>query len=394
MPISQVGIIGLYFMAIFLAIYALERVRIPNILGFLALGLLSQYLGQYLAPLPLTGVFPLISEIAVWLLFFFIGLEYSPEALARMSRSLWKPGLIDLAFNFFLPLLLFLALGYTLPQGLTLSAALYPSSTVIVAKLLADTRRLASSEAELLIGVLIFEDVVGVLLLTFLSGTGHANPSAYEVLTLAGSFIAVMLIFFLLSRWGLHLIEKVLSPFAGHELVVFWVVGLVLAVGALGHAIGLSGALLTFLLGVLIPEEHPFYETATRMLAPFKELAVGLFFFAIPSTLDLSQVPLGAVLWVSFLGIGLKMISTYVGAWIYGLGPRGRYRAALSFLPKGEFSLLFAQVEPAVSAWIVGMVLSSSTIGTILFYQAERLSTYLVPRKSKKEVVVTSVGRG
>jgi hypothetical protein len=42
----------------------------------------------------------------------------------------------------------------------------------------------------------------------------------------------------------------------------------------------------------------------------------------------------------------------------------------------------------------VGMVLSSSTIGTILFYRAERLSTYLVPRKSKKEVVVTSVGRG
>ncbi len=384
MPISQIGIIGLYFIGIFLAIYALEKVRIPNILGFLALGLASQYLGHYLEPLPLTGVFPTISEIAVWLLFFFIGLEYSPEALARMGRSLWKPGLIDLIFNFFIPFSLFLLLRYPLSQALILSAALYPSSTVIVAKLLADTRRLATSEAELLIGVLIFEDVVGVLLLTFLGGAEHTSPSAYEIAILTGTFLGVLLIFFLLSQWGLHLIDKMLTPFATHELVVFLMVGLIIGVGTLGHAIGLSGALLTFLLGVLIPSDHPFHEKAIDTLAPFKDLAVGLFFFSIPSTLDISRLPLGSLLWISFLGLGLKAFSTYLGAWIYGIGPRGRYRAALSFLPKGEFSLLFAQLSHGISTLIVGIVFLTSAVGTVLFLQAEALSTYIIPRKSKK----------
>lgn len=382
MPLSQIGVIGLYFIGIFLAIYALEKVRIPSILGFLVLGLASQYLGQYLAPLPLTGIFPVISEIAVWLLFFFIGLEYSPEALARMSRSLWKPGLIDLAFNFLFPFLLFLFLRYPLSQALILSAALYPSSTVIVGKLLADARRLATSEAELLIGVLIFEDMVGVLLLTFLGKAGQDKPSPHDILLLTGTFIAVLLLFFLLSRWGLHVIDRILTPFASHELVVFLVVGLVLSVGTLGHAMGLSGALLTFLLGVLIPVDHPFHEKASVVLAPFKDLAVGLFFFAIPSTLDIGQIPLVSWVWVSFLGLGLKAISTYVGAWVYGIGPRGRYRAALSFLPKGEFSLLFAQLSQAVSALIVGIVFLSSAVGTVLFLQAESLSRYIVPRKS------------
>ena len=394
MLITEFGIIGLYFIVIFLAIYALERLRVPNILGFLALGLLNQYLGRYLVPLPLTEAFPLIGELAVWLLFFFIGLEYSPEALARMGRSLWKPGLIDFGINFLVPLLLLSALRYPLSQALVLSAALYPSSTVIVARLLSDTRRLASSEAELLIGVLIFEDVVGILLLTFLGGAGHTESSLYSILALVGSFLIVVGVFMLLSRWGLHLIGRLLTPLAGNELVVFLVVGLVLGVGALGHAIGLSGALLTFLLGVLIPEENPFYETATRTLVPFKELAVGLFFFAIPSTMALTQVPALPVLSLSFLGMGLKAISTYMGAWVYGLGPRGRYRAALSFLPKGEFSLLFAQLGQAVSGVIVGMVVVSSVVGTVLFMRAERLSVYLVPRRPQKGVVGTSVESG
>ncbi len=394
MLITEFGIIGLYFIVIFLAIYALERLRVPNILGFLALGLLNQYLGHYLVPLPLTGAFPLIGELAVWLLFFFIGLEYSPEALARMGRSLWKPGLIDFGINFLVPLLLLSALRYPLSQTLVLSAALYPSSTVIVARLLSDTRRLASSEAELLIGVLIFEDVVGILLLTFLGGAGHTESSLYSILALVGSFLMVVGVFMLLSRWGLHLIGRLLTPLAGNELVVFLVVGLVLGVGALGHAIGLSGALLTFLLGVLIPEENPFYETATRTLVPFKELAVGLFFFAIPSTMALTQVPALPVLSLSLLGMGLKAISTYMGAWVYGLGPRGRYRAALSFLPKGEFSLLFAQLGQAVSGIIVGMVVVSSVVGTVLFMRAERLSVYLVPRRPQRGVVGTSVESG
>ncbi len=386
MPLSQIGIIGLYFIGIFLAIYALEKARIPNILGFLALGLASQYLSQYLAPLPLTGVFPTISEMAVWLLFFFIGLEYSPKALARMGRNLWKPGLVDLIANLILPLLLFLALQYPLHQALLLSSALYPSSTIIVAKLLTDTRRLATSEAELLIGVLIFEDVIGVLLLTLLGSTGHLQPSTSEIALLLGTFLTVLLVFFLLSRWGLQLIDSFLSPFAKHELAVFLVVGLILATGTLGHEIGLSGALLTFLLGVLIPEDHPFHEKAIQILAPFKDLAVGLFFFSIPSTLDLNRLPVFSLAWISLLGLGLKGISTYVGAWLYGIGSRGRYRAALSFLPKGEFSLLFAQIGQALSTLIVGIVLVSSAVGTLLFFQAERLSSYLVPRKSKRVV--------
>ncbi len=386
MPLSQIGIIGLYFIGIFLAIYALEKVRIPSILGFLLLGLAGRYLGQYLVPLPLTGTFPIISEMAVWLLFFFIGLEYSPEALVRMSRSLWKPGLIDLAFNFLLPLLMFLSLQYPVSQALILSAALYPSSTVIVAKLLADARRLATTEAELLIGILIFEDVVGVLLLTFLGSAGQAKPSPHEIALFTSTFITVLLVFFLLSRWGLHVIDRVLTPFASHELVVFLLVGLVLAVGALGHIIGLSGALLTFLLGVLIPADHSFHEKATSVLTPFKDLAVGLFFFSIPSTLDIRQIPVVSWLWVSFLGLGLKGVSTYLGAWVYGIGPRGRYRAALSFLPKGEFSLLFAQLSQALSALIVGIVVLSSVVGTVLFVQAESLSRYIVPPKSTRKV--------
>jgi Kef-type K+ transport system membrane component KefB len=52
MHITEFGVIGVYFIVIFLAIYGLERLRVPNILGFLALGLISQYLGATWCPYP------------------------------------------------------------------------------------------------------------------------------------------------------------------------------------------------------------------------------------------------------------------------------------------------------------------------------------------------------
>ncbi len=375
-PWDSIGLIGLYLMGLFVVVYGLELLRIPAILSFLGLGLLS----VQVLPLPLEPVFPIISEVAVWLLFFFLGLEYSPEALTKMGRQLWKPGLIDFLICFGLPLGLLSLVGWPFREGLLLSAALYPSSTAIVARLLLDTRRLTNPEAELLIGVLIFEDIVGVVLLTALEGN-----SALEwrpLLKLVGLLAATLVLFVGLYHWILPRFRVFFERVASHPLVAFWILGIVLGAGALGHEIGLSGALLTFLLGVLVPEDSAFFQAVERNLAAIKELVVGLFFFSIPSKFQFEAVSWLLMLGLTGLGLLLKGASTWLGAYVYGLGPRGRVRAALSFLPKGEFSLLFAPLSSHLTTPIVGMVLATSAVGTVGFIQAEAIAKRLTSKQS------------
>lgn len=375
--IWQVGGIGVLFVGLFVLAWGFERARLPVLLGFMAGGLLMQ---RFTPPL-LAPAFPLIGEIAVWLLFFFVGLEYSPENLLRLSRSIVRPGIIDLALNFGVVSLL--AALWALPtEALLLGAALYPSSTAIVARLLLEYRRLASPEAELLLGILIFEDVVGVLLLGVLTPISQGAAISWLLVgKILGALVGVILVFIALYRWGLPWLMRRGPAVGEHPLAVFWTLGLVLIVGAVGHEIGLSGVLTAFLLGVLIPEASAFFRAAEKSLGALRELSVGLFFFAISFTVELEKLPVGMGLgWIG-VGIGLKFASTWWAAKVWGLGPRVALRAALSFLPKGEFSLLFGALSHLWRSTIVLVVLGSSVMGALSFGWADRLVDWLFPRR-------------
>ncbi len=375
--IWQVGGIGLLFVGLFVLAWGFERARLPVLLGFMAGGLLMQ---RFTPPL-LAPAFPLIGEIAVWLLFFFVGLEYSPENLLRLSRSIVKPGLIDWALNFGVVSLL-AALWAPPTEALLLGAALYPSSTAIVARLLLEYRRLASPEAELLLGILIFEDVVGVLLLGVLTPISQGSAISWLLVgKILGALVGVIGAFIVIYRWGVPWLMRRVPAVGDHPLAVFWTLGLVLVVGAAGHEIGLSGVLTAFLLGVLIPEESAFFRAAEKSLGALRELSVGLFFFAISFTVEIEKLPVGmGLLWIG-VGIGLKFASTWWAARVWGVGPRVALRAALSFLPKGEFSLLFAALSHLWRSTIILVVLGSSGIGALSFGWADRVVEWLFPRR-------------
>lgn len=380
--IWQIGGIGLLFIGLFALAWGFERTRLPVLLGFMAGGLLMQ---RFTPPL-LAPAFPIIGEIAVWLLFFFVGLEYSPENLLRLSRSIVKPGMIDFALNF--GLISLLAAFFSSPtEALLLGAALYPSSTAIVARLLLDYRRLASPEAELLLGILIFEDVVGVLLLGTLTPISQGAEGSWLLVgKIVAALLGVLLAFVVLYRWGVPWLMRRGPAVGEHPLAVFWTLGLVLLVGAAGHEIGLSGVLTAFLLGVLIPEKSAFFRAAEKSLGALRELSVGLFFFAISFTVEVEKLPVGAgFLWLG-VGLGLKFVSTWWASRVWGLQPRTALRAALSFLPKGEFSLLFAVLSQIWHSVIILVVLGSAVVGALSFGWAERIGEWLFPRRRGAKV--------
>lgn len=371
--------INLLFIIMFLSAYILKKVRVPPIISYLLVGFLAKF---WVHP-ESTRLIELFKEAGIILLFFFIGLEYSFERLRNMV-SIWKPGVVDLLFNFFPVFLLSLMFGFDPILSLLIAGVFYPSSTSIVAKLLMDFKRLASPEAELLIGILIFEDLVAIILLSVLIPVvefGSVDPGTLPISLL--KIVLVLTVFYLLYKLLMPRIQPWLDRVSEEESFVFFLLGLIMVVGVSFKEAGLSEALGAFLLGVLVPETRVM-ESIEHHLSALKELSIGIFFFffAYESSLSLPQ-DLRFVLLLIALGIVLKVISTYLAAYLYGMKKKTRLRTSLSFVPRGEFSVVIASLEPSVKILSIPFIFATALIGSFLFVIAPRVADRFYPPKKK-----------
>ena len=373
--------INALFILMFLVAYFLRKISVPPIISFLLIGFAS----KLWIPHESTQLIELFKEAGIILLFFFIGLEYSFERLKNMV-SIWKPGLADFLFNFVPIFLLARFFGFDLVTSLLIAGVFYPSSTSIVAKLLMDFKRLASPEAELLIGILIFEDLVSIILLSVLIPVvefGSLEPKTLPVSLL--KILVVLIIFYLLHRFLVPRIQLWLDRASEEESFVFFLLGFTMVVGVSFKDLGLSEALGAFLLGVLVPETRVM-ENIEHHLSALKELSIGVFFFFFAYESELT-VPenLQFVLLLILLGVLLKVISTYVAAYLYGMKRKARLRTSLSFVPRGEFSVIIASLEPTVKLISIPFILSTALIGSFLFVLAPKVADLIYPPKKKRK---------
>ncbi|EDP76061.1 cation:proton antiporter [Hydrogenivirga sp. 128-5-R1-1] len=371
--------INLLFILMFLSSYVLRKIQIPPIISFLLVG----FLAKLWLPHESTEPLELFKEAGIILLFFFIGLEYSFERLKGMV-SVWKPGMVDLLFNFFPVFFLAMLFGFSPITSLIIAGVFYPSSTSIVAKLLMDFKRLASPEAELLIGILIFEDLVAIILLSVLipmSEFGSLEPKTIPISLF--KILLVLALFYLLYTFLLPKIRSWLDRVSEDDNFVFFLLGGVLAVGILFKEAGLSEALGAFLLGVLIPETRVM-ENIEHHLSAFKELSIGVFFFFFAYESEL-VVPeqIHFLLLLIALGVLLKVISTYMAAYLYGMKRKARLRTSLSFVPRGEFSVIIASLEPTVKLLSIPFIFATALLGSFLFVLAPKVADWVYPPKRK-----------
>lgn len=371
---------GSVFLLLFFAALLLSRFKVPYILSFILAGLI----GKLIFPTKIQETFTIFEHLAIVLLFFFIGLEYSFERLIGMKRLL-KPGIIDFLFNF-LPAF---GLSYLFTQNflfsLAVGAIIYPSSTAITAKLLMDYKRLVNPEAEFLIGVLIFEDLISIILLSLITGfTLKGSPDAVGLIR---GLLALLLVLILLYI-GKGLSERFFSYMdrkMEEDLVPFFVLGFLLVSSGISLSFGLSDALIAFMLGVIVPENSRVFGIIEKSLSELKDLSVGVFFFMFTfnSKLSFDFNPWFFII-IVFLSIITKFLSTYWGAHLYDIGNRAALRASLSFLQRGEFSVIFASFyEPAQSMAFL-LVLITTLLGSFSFILAPDISLRVFPRKEKK----------
>jgi CPA2 family monovalent cation:H+ antiporter-2 len=364
--------VGLLFLSLFLSGFLLKFLKFPYILSFMLMGIL----GKYIFPEKVIDWVRFLESSAIIFLFFFIGLAYSFERLLGMARVI-KAGFIDFFVNS-TPVFL---LSYLITRDLMLSSllaiALYPSSTSITAKLLVDYRRLINPEADLLIGILIFEDLISVIFLALFSSALTGDFRGLDVLKGVLVMGVVIVLFYLLRGLAIKSF-KYIDRISNELIFPFLIVGILLFLSGFGESLGVSSAIIAFLLGVIIPENSQSFEVIEERLTDLKELAIGVFFFSFTflAPINLQQDWLFIILLFVLITI-TKFISTYWASRVYGLGKKASFRASFSFLARGEFSVLFASLMPQAQPIVFFVVMLSAILGSLSFIYAPKLSTKL-----------------
>ncbi len=145
-----------------------ERLRIPAVVGEIAAGVLIG--PSVLDAVSLTdarGVsIAVIAEIGVLLLLLQVGMEMDLGELSKVGRASMLVALIGVALPFTGGALAGVALGHSGTTSLFIGAALTATSVGITARVFGDLRALATTEARIVLGAAVADDVLGLVILT------------------------------------------------------------------------------------------------------------------------------------------------------------------------------------------------------------------------------------
>jgi CPA2 family monovalent cation:H+ antiporter-2 len=237
-----------------------SRIGFSSIPLYLLLGLAFGNGG--LAPLNWSADFIHVgAEIGVLLLLFMLGLEYTGEELKHHLSTMLPAGAVDLALNFPPGFVAGLLLGWSPLASVLLGGVTYISSSGIIAKVLAELKRLDQPETTFVVSVLVLEDLAMAIYLpmvaVLLTG-GNARGIVTSVSVATGT---VGVILFVALRYGGWVSKLFLHE--SDEITLLTTLGIVILVGGLAERLHVSAAIGAFLVGILSRVQSPKNHTSS-----------------------------------------------------------------------------------------------------------------------------------
>ena len=348
---TTLEVVLLYLVAAVAGVVVCRSLKLPPMLGYLAVGVLIGPNALALAGDPAAA--RALAEFGVVFLMFVIGLEFNLPKLRSMRELVFGLGLSQVGLTIIgavignaLLAAAFAALGrqwdLTWQGAITLGGAMAMSSTAILVKLMAERLELDSEHGRRVLGVLLFQDLAVVPLLVVVPafGTGAANFATALALALVKA--AVVLTLLLVGgqramRWWLTIVARRKSE----ELFVLNLLLVTLGLAWLTELAGLSLALGAFIAGMLVAETEYKHQVETD-IRPFHDVLLGLFFITIGMRLDwrplIDQWLL--VLLLTLLPVLAKAVLVALLARAFGATPGVAIRTGLYLAQAGEFGFV------------------------------------------------------
>jgi CPA2 family monovalent cation:H+ antiporter-2 len=407
--VSPLELTLLYLLAAVLGVVAFRSLKLPPMLGYLAVGVIIGPNALALAK-NADGVRHL-GEFGVVFLMFVIGLEFNLPKLRAMRNHVFGLGFSQVLLTIVGATGASLGLAWLAPAiwgmswqtALSLSAALSMSSTAIVVKLMTERLEVESEHGKRVMGVLLFQDLAVVPLLVLIPALGASGEQLIETLAIATAKATLLITLLLVGgprvmRFWLTLVARRKSE----ELFVLNLLLITLGLAWLTELAGLSLALGAFIAGMLISETQYKHQVETD-IRPFHDVLLGLFFISIGMMLDWRMVferwPL--VLLLVTLPVLFKAVIVTLLARGLGATAGVSLRTGLYLAQAGEFGFVLltlaqanALVPPALlNPILASMVLSMMATPFIILYSNRIVMKLVSSEWLQQSLQMTTIAR-
>ena len=355
------------FVCLVLALVS-KRYSLPPIPFYILAGIAIGKSGLGLVPADTYSQY--LSSLGLIFLLFYVGLEMRPKSLRERGRTILLSGTIDLFANFLVGFAAALLLGFRPLESFVLASAFYISSSAMAIASLVENRRLILPEAETIVWMMVFEDVLLILLISLFSAQGE-NPLTFIVLTVA-VLAATAGVVRLLRRPIRGLLART------DDLPSIFTFTVVISSTYLAKLLKIPDALVAIILGSSLAATSG--TALERLSQPFREVFLVLFFVFFGITIDFSggfSILVASVLCV--LAVASKMLSGVVVGWgLHGSVPAG-IEIGVNTLGRGEFSIALAAIfgSAAISATVAILVVATSLAGSFAARYSEGLKAWV-----------------
>lgn len=330
-------------------------IKMPSIVVYIMAGIL---LGPIFLIVELNHSLELISELGIALLLFLVGLELSLDKIKDVGKVAIVAGIGQVVFTAAGGFILCMVLNFSVMESLFIATALTFSSTVVVVKLLDLRGDLDRLYGRIAVGIFLVQDLVVVIVLTFLAGLGTGDETSLEfwpvtigLLKAFGGMTLILGIALIASKYALP------KPFAwaarSPDTIFIWALCWCFGIVYLAEVLELSLEIGAFLAGLALAQ-LPYNDDLRRRLHPLMNFFIAVFFVSLGLQMDFNDAleswPVAIILSL-FVLIGNPLIFIIIIIRM-GYAEKVAFQTSVTVAQISEFSFIFATM--GVASGLIG----------------------------------------
>ncbi len=354
----------------------------PTIPAFILVGVAVGPIGLKLIHQP--EAISTLSDLAIIFVMFVIGLEMDLRKIQTVGAVVTLGGLFQVVATGLVGMAVFLFFFWNLSSAVYIGLVFAFSSTTLVVKTLSDQKQLSTIKGRIVLGILLFQDLLAILALSLIASKGLSPEIIIGTVIKAIGIVAVGMLL------GRYVFPRLFRKANGNiEVLTILSVAVAFAFAFLAENQGLSASIGAFITGVSLANLPSSLELTGRAKG-LRDFFLPIFFVSIGLQLTAPAphhwLPAIALIVACIV---LKPFVTAIGISLFGYQKRISLFIGAALMPISEFGLMLVAVGISLKqisgdtmtislmAMIGTMLVSSYLLNDKIFEKSVRMMGFL-----------------
>lgn len=322
-----------------------KRINLPPVLGMIIIGLI---IGPTCFNLIKSGndIIYFFANIGVLILLFLAGLETDIVKMQKIGTNTLYIALGGVIIPFLLGFITTFLFFGSVKTALIFGTILSATSVSISVMTLMDIKKLKTVEGNTIVGAAIIDDIIGILILTFLfSFITDSGKPLYKSLIFIFLYLISAIVF---GIYFIPLIFRYINKLKGEKILLTLAISIMFLfswAAELSEVAGITGA---YLAGLFIGRTRFRKKVIDDMLTIGHSIFIPIFFVSIGLGTNLRLISKNSLLFafsISIVAIIGKLFGSGIIAKFIGYNWRRAFGIGSGMVPRGEVALIIASIS-------------------------------------------------